>query len=112
MFNGAPAATRACRNLSDAVLATTGPQYFSDHDGEHFMALAANTSHKRMLFGGDCYNYGLLANGHIDLVVVAGLKLYDFAALVPMGGGGGGTMCVWRGDPRHDRHGKRRNHSN
>src|SRR3546814_11867355 len=58
MFNGAPAATRACRNLSDAVLATTGPQYFSDHDGEHFMALAAKTSHKRMLFGGDCYNYG------------------------------------------------------
>src|SRR3546814_18229431 len=62
-FNGAPATTRACRNLSDAVLATTGPQYFSDHDGEHFMALAAQTSHKRMLFGGACYHYGLLASG-------------------------------------------------
>ena len=99
LFNGQPARARACRNLSDAVLATTGPQYFSDHDGEHFMALAAQTSHKRMVFGGDCYNYGLLASGHIDLVVEAGLKLHDFAALVPIVEGAGGTMCDWNGDP-------------
>ena len=35
LFNGRPATTRTCRNLAEAVLATTGPQYFSDHDGEH-----------------------------------------------------------------------------
>jgi histidinol phosphatase-like enzyme (inositol monophosphatase family) len=99
LFNGKPAATRTCRELSGAVLATTGPQYFSDHDGEHFMALAAKTAHKRMVFGGDCYNYGLLASGHIDLVVEAGLKLHDFAALVPVVEGAGGTMCDWNGDP-------------
>ncbi|WP_338426989.1 histidinol-phosphatase [Sphingopyxis kveilinensis] len=98
-FNGTVVTTRTCRNLSDAVLATTGPQYFSDHDGEHFMALAAQTSHKRMVFGGDCYNYGLLSSGHIDLVVEAGLKLHDFAALVPVVEGAGGTMCDWNGDP-------------
>jgi histidinol phosphatase-like enzyme (inositol monophosphatase family) len=101
LFNGAPARTRACRELAGAVLATTGPQYFSDHDGEHFMALAAQTAHKRMVFGGDCYNYGLLASGHIDLVVEAGLKLHDFAALVPIVEGAGGTMCDWNGDPLH-----------
>jgi inositol-phosphate phosphatase / L-galactose 1-phosphate phosphatase / histidinol-phosphatase len=101
LFNGKPARTRSCRNLSDAVLATTGPQYFSDHDGEHFMALAAQTAHKRMAFGGDCYNYGLLSSGHIDLVVEAGLKLHDFAALVPVVEGAGGTMCDWNGDPLH-----------
>ncbi len=39
-LNGRPVSTRVCRDLSDAVLATTGPQYFSAHDGEHFMALA------------------------------------------------------------------------
>ncbi|WP_260581598.1 histidinol-phosphatase [Sphingopyxis sp. PET50] len=99
LFNGRPAATRTCRSLSDAVLATTGPQYFSDHDGGHFMALAAQTSHKRMVFGGDCYNYGLLSSGHIDLVVEAGLKLHDFAALVPVVEGAGGTMSDWNGDP-------------
>ena len=85
--------------LADATLASTGPQYFSNHDGEHFMALAAQTAHKRLIFGGDCYNYGLLASGHLDLVVEAGLKLHDYAALVPIVEGAGGTMCDWNGDP-------------
>jgi inositol-phosphate phosphatase / L-galactose 1-phosphate phosphatase / histidinol-phosphatase len=100
-LNGKPVATRACTELAAASLATTGPQYFSSHDGEHFMALAAKTAHKHMLFGGDCYNYGLLASGHIDLVVEAGLKLHDFAALVPVVEGAGGMMCDWNGDPLH-----------
>lgn len=99
LFNGAPVRTRPCRAIAEATLATTGPQYFSDHDGEHFMALAAKSAHKRMVFGGDCYNYGLLASGHIDLVVEAGLKIYDFAALVPVVEGAGGHMCDWSGDP-------------
>ncbi len=100
-LNGKPAKTRACRDLAGASLATSGPHYFSDHDGEHFMALAARTAHRQMLFGGDCYNYGLLASGHIDLVVEAGLKLYDFAALVPVVEGAGGMMCDWQGEPLH-----------
>lgn len=99
LFNGAPVNTRRCRALADATLATTGPQYFGNHDGEHFMALAAQTAHKRLIFGGDCYNYGLLASGHIDLVVEAGLKLHDYAALVPIVEGAGGTMCDWNGEP-------------
>ncbi|MEO5493898.1 MAG: histidinol-phosphatase [Sphingomonas sp.] len=99
LFNGKPARTRLCRDLADATLATTGPHYFSDHDAEHFMALAAKCAHKRMVFGGDCYNYGLVASGHVDLVVESGLKLYDFAALVPVVEGAGGRMCDWSGDP-------------
>ncbi|HEX8055993.1 MAG TPA: inositol monophosphatase family protein [Novosphingobium sp.] len=100
-FNGQPARTRACRQLSDATLATTGPHYFDDHDGAHFMGLAAKTDHKRMVMGGDCYNYALLASGHIDVVCEAGLKLHDWAALVPVVEGAGGTMCDWNGDPLH-----------
>jgi inositol-phosphate phosphatase/L-galactose 1-phosphate phosphatase/histidinol-phosphatase len=101
LFNGAPARTRACRQLADATLATTGPHYFDDHDGAHFMGLAAKTDHKRMVMGGDCYNYALLASGHIDVVCEAGLKLHDWAALVPVVEGAGGTMCDWNGDPLH-----------
>lgn len=100
-FNGKIAKTRRCRELKDASLASSGPQYFSDHEGEHFMNLASKTAHKRMLFGGDCYNYGLLASGHIDLVVESGLKLYDYAAHVPIVEGAGGQMCDWNGDPLH-----------
>lgn len=100
-FNGKPAHTRRCRELSGATLATTGPHYFDDHDGQHFMALAARTDHKRMVMGGDCYNYAMLASGHLDIVCEAGLKLHDFAALAPVVEGAGGTMCDWNGEPLH-----------
>ncbi len=100
-LNGKPLRTRQCRELKDAVLASSGPQYFDAHSAEHFMALAAKTAHKRMIWGGDCYNYGLLAAGQIDLVVESGLQLYDFAALVPIVEGAGGLMCDWNGDPLH-----------
>ena len=100
-FNGQPARTRACRTLSGATLATTGPHYFDDHDGGHFMTLAAQTDHKRMVMGGDCYNYAMLASGYLDVVCEAGLKLHDWAALVPVIEGAGGTMCDWNGDPLH-----------
>ena len=30
-----------------------------------------------------------------------GLKLHDFAALVPIVDGAGGLMCDWAGDPLH-----------
>ena len=100
-LNGKPARTRACRSLADASLATTGPHYFDDHDGAHFMSLAAKTDHRRMIMGGDCYNYAMLASGHIDVVCEANLKLHDWAALVPIVEGAGGTMCDWNGDPLH-----------
>jgi histidinol phosphatase-like enzyme (inositol monophosphatase family) len=100
MLNGVVAATRSCRTLADAVLASSGPQYFDDHSAEHFMALAAKTS-RRTVWGGDCYNYGLLSSGHLDLVVETGLKLHDFAALAPIVEGAGGLMCDWNGDPLH-----------
>jgi inositol-phosphate phosphatase / L-galactose 1-phosphate phosphatase / histidinol-phosphatase len=100
-FNGRPVRTRSCRRLSDAVLATTGPQYFDEHDGDHFMALAARTDHRRMMMGGDCYNYALVASGYVDIVCEANLKLHDWAALVPVVEGAGGTMCDWTGDPLH-----------
>lgn len=101
LLNGAPARTRACRELGDATLATTGPHYFDDHDGAHFMGLAAKTDHRRMVMGGDCYNYALLASGHVDIVCEANLKLHDYAALIPVVEGAGGTMCDWNGDPLH-----------
>jgi histidinol phosphatase-like enzyme (inositol monophosphatase family) len=98
-FNGAPAKTRACRSLSEALLATTSPALFADdelHAFEHVDAKVRST-----ILGGDCYNYGLVASGHLDLVVESGLKLHDFAALVPVVEGAGGRMCDWSGDPLH-----------
>ncbi len=100
-LNGREVRTRTCRNLSDATLATTGPHYFDNHEGGHFMALAAKTDHRRMVMGGDCYNYAQLATGQLDIVCEANLKLHDWAALVPVVEGAGGMMCDWNGDPLH-----------
>ena len=100
-LNGRPVRTRMCPDLSAATIGTTGPHYFDDHDGDHFMALAAKTDHRRMVMGGDCYNYAALATGQLDIVCEAGLKLHDFAALVPVVEGAGGVMCDWNGDPLH-----------
>ena len=100
-LNGKPVGTRPCRELADATLATTGPQYFTQAEGDQFMALAQKCDHKRMIMGGDCYNYALLATGFVDVVLESGLKLHDFAALVPVVEGAGGMMCDWNGEPLH-----------
>ena len=91
------AQTRACRGLAQAHLATTGPTYFIGEDGRRFENLRG-ACHDT-LWGGDCHNYGLLASGHLDLVVEAGLKLHDYAALVPIVEGAGGRMTDWEGRP-------------
>ncbi|MEA1085967.1 MAG: histidinol phosphate phosphatase [Sphingomonas sp.] len=102
-FNGQPTRTRLCPQLEGAVLATTSPHLFAEGDVPHYMALvaAASGGHTRQgpVYGGDCYNYGLLASGQLDIVVESGLQLYDFAALVPVVEGAGGRMCDWNGDP-------------
>lgn len=99
LFNGTPATTRRCTTLDQALLATTSPHLFGDDEAVSFLALASKVARRRLIYGGDCYNYGLLASGHVDLVVEAGLKLHDFAALIPVVEGAGGTMCDWSGDP-------------
>ena len=98
-FNGKPVRVAPCKDLSDAVLATTTPHQFSGDDVDAFMGVAKSVAERKIIYGGDCYNYALLASGHVDVVVEAGLKLYDFAALVPVVEGAGGTMSDWQGNP-------------
>ncbi|MDB5717531.1 MAG: histidinol-phosphate phosphatase [Sphingomonas bacterium] len=96
-FNGVAVHSRACAGLDRAHLASTGPAYFSPAESARFDAVRAAA--RDTLWGGDCYNYALVASGHLDCVIEAGLKLYDFAALVPVVEGAGGRMCDWRGAP-------------
>lgn len=96
-FNGAPARSRACAALSNAHVATSGPRYFKPDELGRFERLCESA--RDTLWGGDCYNYALVASGHLDLVVEAGLKLFDFAALVPVVEGAGGRMTDWESNP-------------
>lgn len=102
-FNGKPVKTSTCRELTAAKLATSSPHYFDADQAGAYMKVAAavggNERQGTIIYGGDCYNYGLLASGHLDIVCEAGLKIYDYAALVPVVEGAGGTMSDWQGNP-------------
>ena len=54
---------------------------------------------RRNYWGGDCYAYGLLALGQIDVVVECDLKPWDWAALLPVIVGAGGAVTDWQGRP-------------
>lgn len=98
LFNSQPARVRACAGgLAAATLGTTSPDLFPGADQDAFRRVAGTA--KVSVYGGDCYSYGLLAAGYYDLVVESGLKLYDFAALVPVVTGAGGLMTDWDGRP-------------
>ena len=99
LFNGAPAQAKPLKELGDAVLATTSPHLFTTEEADAFMSVAKQVAEKKIIYGGDCYNYGLVASGHIDVVIEAGLKPYDYAALVPVVEGAGGIMADWQGNP-------------
>jgi histidinol phosphatase-like enzyme (inositol monophosphatase family) len=95
--NGAVCRTSACTRLADAVLYATTPDMFKGAARTSFKAVSERARMRR--FGGDCYAYALLASGFIDVVIEAGLKPYDYLALVPVIEGAGGVMTDWRGRP-------------
>ena len=95
LFNGAPIRCRPCPSLAGATLFATSPDMFAGDDRAAFARVAAATKLAR--FGADCYAYGLLAHGFIDLVVESGLKPYDFSAILPVVEGAGGFASDWRG---------------
>ena len=96
-LNGAPIRCRPCSALAAATMFATSPDMFKGGDAAAFARAAAAAKLAR--FGADCYAYGLLALGSIDLVIEASLKPYDFSAMVPIVEGAGGIASDWRGMP-------------
>jgi myo-inositol-1(or 4)-monophosphatase len=96
---GGTAGTRRGIDLGAAELSCTGPEIFRPAEQARFASLARQV--KRITWGGDCYAYGLLALGQIDMVAEATLKIWDWAALVPIIEGAGGSLTDWQGHPMH-----------
>ncbi len=92
--------TRSCGALGEALLATTSTDFFTTAELERFGELSRKVRLRR--YGGDCYNYCLLAMGHIDLVVEAGLKPFDIVALIPIVERAGGIVTNWEGGDAKD----------
>ncbi|QLG87215.1 histidinol-phosphatase [Chitinibacter bivalviorum] len=95
-LNDQPITVSEIAEMSRARIGTTGPQYFSDAGRAAFMDLQKNG--RFTVYGGDGYQYALVATGGLDLVIEEGLKLHDFAAVAPVVIAAGGIMTDWQGE--------------
>jgi inositol-phosphate phosphatase/L-galactose 1-phosphate phosphatase/histidinol-phosphatase len=96
-LNGQSVRVRACDDLAKASLHCTGPEIFKANDQARFGRLRSKVKLARG--SADCYAYALLATGFVDLVCEAGLKPYDYAAIVPVVESAGGIVTDWQGRP-------------
>jgi inositol-phosphate phosphatase/L-galactose 1-phosphate phosphatase/histidinol-phosphatase len=95
-LNGAPARVRPCGALSDALFYTSAPSYFDGGAEAILDDLVAAAKLTR--YSADGYAFGLLASGHIDIVVEKGLQAHDYAAAFPVIENAGGVCTNWRGE--------------
>jgi len=92
---GGTAGCRPCPVLHQAELSCTSPEMLGTEE-PRWRRLAAAV--RRNYWGGDCYAYGLLALGQIDIVAERAMKLWDWTALVPVVEGAGGRITDWAGN--------------
>jgi len=95
--NGAePIRVRECGDIGQAILCATSPvDYFNGEERSALRRIRAKVRMSR--WGGDCYIFGVLAMGYVDLIVESYFKRWDVAALMPVIEGAGGLITNWQG---------------
>lgn len=97
LLNQEIANTSQVKNINDAYLFTSG-LYFEEPQLRN--AVEKITSKVRYYrYGGDCYMYGMLSSGLIDIVIEDTLKAHDYMALVNVIEGAGGQISDKYGNP-------------
>lgn len=86
---------RSCASLGEAALLTTAPEMFAPFELEGFSTVSRRCRLTR--YGTDCYGYAMVAAGHVDLVIEAGLEAYDIAAPGALVRAAGGIVTDWQG---------------
>ena len=97
LLNGDPIRTRACADLSAAILSASNPDFFTAQEKPALDILKEKTAWR--IYGGCCMSYGLLACGRTDLAIDTRLQIYDYAPFVPIIEGAGGKITDWEGQP-------------
>jgi len=92
-FNGESVTCKPCPDHTKATICSTTPAMFDGMEPvyENF------ESGCRITWGGDCYMYGMMANGYLDVAIEANMQPYDYLALVPVVEGAGGCISDFRG---------------
>ena len=88
------------KDLSKSILSSTSLYEFKTaKDKRDFNRVSKKVS--GVHFGGDCYQYCLLADGLIDLIIETGLNSWDIRALIPIVNNAGGYIKTWENkDPK------------
>ncbi len=94
-LNGQRISTRRCPQVSRAILARPGYEWHTEGRDENIDRLWKVVHWSQ--WGVAPYDYGLLASGHIDIIVNAGPQVHDFAALEPIIRNAGGLITDWHG---------------
>ena len=94
--NGIPVRTRPCPRLEDAIISLGSPESLSKEEAASFTALRSKSNWG--IYGGNCYVYGRLAMGSVDISLDSGLDPFDFCALDVVVRGAGGVMSDWEGN--------------
>lgn len=94
-----PLRTRQTNDLADAILFSTFPEVGTTAERQAFERVRDKVRLTR--YGTDCYAYGLLALGQIDLVIEAGLHPYDIQGPMAVVEAAGGIVTDWSGGPVH-----------
>jgi histidinol phosphatase-like enzyme (inositol monophosphatase family) len=84
-----------CTGIEHAKLASTHPNLFAGDNALAYQRLVNAVLLDR--YGGDCYNYAMLAAGFVDLVAETGLKAFDIVPLVPILERAGCVVTAWDG---------------
>ncbi|GGA13033.1 inositol monophosphatase family protein [Neptunicoccus cionae] len=95
-----PLEVRKLVDLQDAILFTTFPEIGTKQEQAAFNRVRDRVKLAR--YGMDCYSYGLLAAGQIDLVVEAQLNAYDIQGPLAVIQAAGGIVTNWQGGPAHN----------
>ena len=97
LLNGQPIQVSECQDLGQAHCLIGEADKLLSSRPDIYEKLERNSRLAR--FNYDCYSYGQLACGHVDLVLESGLHPYDFCALIPVIEGAGGLITDWEGQP-------------
>ena len=96
IVNGNNTKCREIDKLENSVMATTSSHEFGMEKWRAYQSLEESV--KVTTTGSDCYNYGLLASGYLDIVAEKLTAPHDYLPLIKIVQGAGGIMTDWEGN--------------
>jgi histidinol phosphatase-like enzyme (inositol monophosphatase family) len=94
--NGNATVCQSVEVLENALMATTSSHEFGMEKWKAYQSL--EDSVKVTTTGSDCYNYGLLASGYLDIVAERLSAPHDYLPLIKVVEGAGGVITDWEGN--------------